>query len=83
MYDWSLSGSARAGEELPAAVLDDARVVAGREPRRAGAAREREQLREAEAPVAARARVRRLAARVALDERLRRPRAGTPPARRA
>ena len=43
--------------------------MAGREPVGACAPREREQLREAEAAVAARARVRRLAARVAADER--------------
>ena len=51
-------------------MLDDPRVVAGGEPRGAGPAREREQLGEAKAAVAARARVRRLAARVAADERL-------------
>ena len=50
-------------------MADDARVVARREPRRAGAFREREQLREPEAAVAGDARVRRLAARVAADER--------------
>ena len=60
----------RACEESAAAVLDDPRVVAGPEPRRPGAAREREQLGEAEAAVAAAARVRRLAARVAPDERI-------------
>ncbi len=54
---------------MPPAVLGDARVVAGREPVAAGARREREQLGEAEAAVAADARVRRLAARVAADER--------------
>ena len=43
--------------------------MAGREPRGAGALGEREQLGEAEAAVAADARVRRLAARVAADER--------------
>ena len=51
-------------------MLDDPRVVAGGEPRGAGPTGEREQLGEAEAAVAARARVRRLAARVAADERL-------------
>ena len=51
-------------------MLDDARVVARRKPGGAGAPGELEQLREAEAPVAARARIRRLAAGVALDERL-------------
>ena len=64
-------------------MLRDARVVAGREPVAAGAAREREQLREAEAAVAADARVRRLAARIAAHERRRRPRGGTPRAGRA
>ena len=58
-----------AGQELAPAVLDDPRVVAGCEPRRSGAASEREQLREAEAPVAARTGIRRLAPRVPLDER--------------
>ena len=51
-------------------MLDDPRVVAGREPGRADPAREREELREPEAAVAARARVRRLAAGVAPDEGL-------------
>src|SRR5262249_58175371 len=54
---------AREQQALPAA--DDPRVVAPGEPPRARAAREREELAEAEAPVAARARVRCLAARVA------------------
>src|SRR5688500_3315656 len=47
----------------------DARVVARGEPGGPGTAREGEQLGEAEAAVAADARVRRLAARVAADER--------------
>ena len=51
-------------------MLDDSRVMPGREPRRAGALREREQLAEAERAVAARAGVRRLAARIAANERL-------------
>ena len=55
----------RAGEQPPAVALDDARVVAGPELRRSGALGEGEQLVEAEAAVAAAARVRRLAARVA------------------
>src|SRR5439155_26928860 len=58
-----------AGEQQPSVALDDPRVVAGREALGAGPAREREKLREAEAAVAARARVRRLAARVATHER--------------
>ena len=49
-------------------MFDDARVVARREAGGAGAAREREQLGEAEAAVAADARVRRLALGVAGDE---------------
>ena len=44
MYDWSLCGSTARASSEPAAVLDDARVVPGREPRGAGAPREREQL---------------------------------------
>ena len=59
----------RAREQQPAVALDDPRVVARRERGCADAAREREQLGEAEAAVAADARVRRLAARVAADER--------------
>ena len=57
-----------AREEETAVSLDDARVVAGRQPLGAGTPREREQLGEAEAAVAAGARVRRLAAGVAADE---------------
>ncbi len=60
-------GTAR--EQQAAVALDDACVVAGREPLGAGAPREREQLGEAEAAVAARARVRRLPARIAAHER--------------
>ena len=44
MYDWSFAGSTRAGEQRAASVLDDPRVVPGRQPRRTGAPREREQL---------------------------------------
>ena len=51
-------------------MLDDPRVVAGRQPRRPGTAREREQLREPKAPVATRARIRRLPARIGVHERL-------------
>src|SRR5581483_10797801 len=58
------------GEELHAVAADDACVVPGREAGGAGATRERKQLREAEAAVAADARVRRVAARVAAHERL-------------
>ena len=58
-----------ASEEPASVALDDARVVAGRDPRRADAVGEREQLVEAERAVAADARVRRLALRVAGDER--------------
>ena len=75
--------SAARASSSAAVALDDARVVAGREPRGADAPREREQLGEAEAAVAADARVRRLAARVAAHERRRRPRGGTPRAGRA
>src|SRR5579885_355150 len=60
----------RPGEERHAVAADDARVVTGREACRSGPAREGEQLGEAEAAVAADARVRRLAARVAAHERL-------------
>ena len=60
----------RAREQPPAVALDDSRVVARPELPGAGPGREREQLVEAEAAVAAPARVRRLAARVPLDERL-------------
>ena len=56
-------------KEQLSTVLGDARVMAGREPVAAGACREREQFGEAEAAVAADARVRRLAARVAAHER--------------
>ena len=56
-------------QQLPVA-LDDARVVARREPLGAGALGEGEQLGEAEAAVAADARVRRLTGRVAAHERL-------------
>src|SRR6185312_1915709 len=59
-----------AGEEQLPVALDDPRVVAGRQPLGAGALGEREQLGEAEAAVAADARVRRLAGRVAAHERL-------------
>ena len=52
--DWSFAGSRRAREQEAPVALDDARVVAGREPGGAGAPREREQLAEAEAAVAAR-----------------------------
>ena len=83
MYDWSFARVDGAREQQPAAVLDDARVVAGREPVGARAPREGEQLREAEAAVAARctdsafrrARSRRRTGR--------RPPGGTPPAGRA
>src|SRR5581483_10708046 len=59
-----------AREQRAPIALDDARVMTCRESRRAGALRERKQLGEAEAAVAADARVRRLAARVAAHERL-------------
>ena len=59
-----------AGDREPAVVLDDPRVVAGREPRRSDALREQQELIEPERAVAAAAWVRRLAARVALGERL-------------
>ena len=58
-----------AREQQPAVALDDPRVVAGREAGRADAAREREQLGEAKAAVAADARVRRLTACIAAHER--------------
>src|SRR5579884_1881385 len=58
-----------AGEEEGAVPLDDARVVPGGEPPGSGAPREGEQLGEAEAAVAARARVWRPPARIATDER--------------
>src|SRR5581483_6209603 len=59
----------RPGEEEAAVALDDARIVAGRQLRGADPPREREELGEPEAPVAADARVRRLAACVAAHER--------------
>src|SRR4029450_4470532 len=59
----------RAREQMAVATADDARVVPGRKPRRAGALGEGEQLGEAKAAVARDARVRRLAARVPADER--------------
>ena len=68
MYDWSLRSSARAGEQAAAPMFGDARVVARREARGPGAGGEGEQFGEAEAAVAADARVRRLAAGVAGDE---------------
>ena len=70
MYDWSLCGSTRAGEQPPAPVLEDAGVVAGGERVGAGVACKGEQAVEAERPVAAHARVGRLAAGVALHERV-------------
>src|SRR5439155_2932114 len=51
-----------------AAMLDDARVVAGCEPRRACPAGEPQEPGEPEAAVAAGARIGRITARVALDE---------------
>ena len=51
-------------------MLDDARVVARREPGGTDATREGEELGEPEAAVAADARIRRLAAGVTADERL-------------
>ena len=69
MYDWSFFRSARV-RAAAARALDDAGVVAGRELFGARRGAEGEQLGEAEAAVAAGARVRRLAARVAADERL-------------
>ena len=56
-------------QEHAAAMLRDTRIVAGRKPVAAGAPRKREQLGEAEAAVAADARIRRLAARVSPHER--------------
>ncbi len=50
-------------------MLDDARVMARCKPVAAGAGREREQLVEAEAAVAADARVRRVALRIPAHER--------------
>jgi len=49
-------------------MLDDSRVVARRELRRAGTACEPEQLGETKAAVATNARIRRLTARVTVDE---------------
>jgi hypothetical protein len=57
-------------QQRASSVLDDSRVVARRQLRRTGTPREREQLRKAKAPVAARARVGRLPAGVGVDERL-------------
>src|SRR5207244_5978916 len=59
-----------AREEPAPAVLDDTGVVSRREASCARPAREREQLGEAKAAVAADARIGRLAARVAAHERL-------------
>src|SRR5439155_11463139 len=59
----------RTREQAASPVVDDPGVVAGRQPGGTGATRERKQLGEPEAPVAADAGVRRLAARVAADER--------------
>src|SRR5204863_4582749 len=58
-----------AGQQAPAAMLDDPCVVPGREARGSGTLREREELREAKAAVAANARIRSLAAGVAAHER--------------
>ena len=63
-----MASSCAAGEQPAAAVLDDPRVVAGRQTGGSCALREREQLGEAEAAVARDARVRRLAAGVAAHE---------------
>jgi hypothetical protein len=60
----------RAREKQPPVAFDDARVVARREPSRAGALGEGQQLGKPEAPVAADARVRGLAGRVPAHERL-------------
>ena len=60
----------RAREQPPAVALEDSCVVARPELVRARLGREREELVEAEAAVAAPARVRRLAAGIPLDERL-------------
>ena len=64
-----MDGSAAAREQEPAVTLDDPGVVAGREAGGADPPREGEQLGEPEAAVAADARVRRLAPRVAAHER--------------
>ena len=70
MYDWSLSGSAaRASSNRPLCCTDTS-VVPRRQPGRARAPREREQLVEPERAVAPRARIRRLPALVAADERI-------------
>ena len=58
-----------ASQQAPAAVLDDPCVVPGREAQGSGTLREREELREAKAAVAANARIRSLAAGVAAHER--------------
>ena len=58
-----------ARQEQATAAVDDAGVVAGSQPSRAGPPREGKQLGEPEAAVAPDARVRRLAARVAANER--------------
>ena len=78
-----IGGIGSACEQEPAAVLDDAGVVAGDERVGAGALGEREQPCEAEAAVAVDARIRRLAALVALHEGSRRRRGETLPAGRA
>ena len=63
-------------------MLDDPRVVARRQPRRADAAGEREQLGEPEPAVAADAGIRRLAPGIAANERRRRRHGETPRADR-
>ena len=83
MYDWSLRSSAARASKQPALALDDARVVAGREPRGAGALGKGDQLVETEAAVAADAGVRRLTGRVAARRTAPRPRRGTPRVGRA
>src|SRR5262249_35412674 len=65
-----LAGIGRASEQTPAAAIGDGCIVGRGEPGRSGALGERQQLGEAEAPVAANAGVRRLAAPVAAHERL-------------
>src|SRR5204863_7173121 len=60
----------RTCEEEPSVALDDARIVAGRKPLGTGAPGKCEQLGEAEAAVAADARVGRPAGRIAAHERL-------------
>ncbi len=59
-----------AGQEQPAVALDDAGVMARRQLRRSSPAREGAQLCEAEAAVARRARIRCLAPRISMDERV-------------